>query len=51
MKIKPLKNENGTIRKDERDLGTPRRSENSKEDHELELVIKPGSKFGTRFNK
>lgn len=44
MKMRPLGKMKGT-------LGTPRRSENSKEDHELELVIKPSPVLGTRLSK
>lgn len=45
------KNENKTIRKEERDSRTPRRSDDSKEDNELELVIKPSPVLGTRINE
>jgi hypothetical protein len=45
------KNENKTIKKDQRDSGTPRRSESTKEDHELKFVIKPSSILGTKLNK
>ena len=44
MKMRPLEKMKGT-------LGTPRRSEYSKEDHELELVIKPSPILGTRLRK
>lgn len=44
MKMRPL----GKMKET---LGTPRRSGNSKEDHELELDIKPSPKLGPRLSE
>lgn len=44
MKMRPLEKMKGP-------LGTPGRSENSEEDHELELVVKLSPILGTRLSK